>query len=89
MTEVFKGRLPGACPKCSTAVTNEPLCTGMWSGAKANGKPAGGGVLTTICVKCGSPLLAYEDVYNEDGEVDADHRLVLTQPHWQLDKPAS
>jgi hypothetical protein len=58
----------------------------MWSGCKASGPPAGGGVLNTVCTKCGSALVAYEDVYDERGEVMANCEFDLSKLYWQLDK---
>ena len=86
-----EAKLPsqGMCPKCHTAIADEPTCTGMWSGAKAGGSPAGGGVLTTVCAKCGIALVAYEDVYDERGEVEANYELDLSKLYWQLDKSES
>jgi hypothetical protein len=41
----------------------------MWSGAKKNGNAAGGGVLETTCPRCQASLFAFEDVYDENGDL--------------------
>lgn len=76
---------PGICPKCHVAIIGEPICTGMWSGAKPNGTPAGGGILTITCPKCRADLIAFQDVYNESGEVEEKYEFQLSQINWQLD----
>jgi hypothetical protein len=51
----------------------------MWSGCKVGGSIAGGGVLRAVCAKCGSALTAYEDVYDDQGEVMANYEHDLTK----------
>ncbi len=80
---------PGVCPKCSDPITTEPEGRGGWNGVKANGKMAGGPILQTFCRKCGSSLLAYEDVYDEDGEVGGNYQFDVTRLCWDFDKPGS
>ena len=79
----------GVCSECSTPVTDEPTCTGMWSGCKVGGSIAGGRVLRTVCAKCGSALTAYEDVYDGQCEVMVNYELDLTNLCWSVDKPES
>lgn len=87
-TEPVKLHPPGVCPKCSTPVTDEPICTGMWSGCKDGGS-AGGGVWRAVCAKCGFVLTAYDDVYDDQGEVLANYELDLTKLYWSVDEPES
>jgi hypothetical protein len=86
MNDEAKQPLQGRCPGCRTAIAHEADCTGMWSGAKPGGWPAGGGVMITVCAKCGSALVAYEDVYDERGEVRANYQFDQAKLYWQLDK---
>jgi hypothetical protein len=44
-------------------------CVGMWSGAGLNGKPAGGGMYEIHCPGCGMKLVAFENLYDETGEI--------------------
>jgi hypothetical protein len=60
---------PATCPDCGAAVARIPDSGGMWSGAKANGRIAGGAWWRAECGGCGARLVAYWDVYGEDGEV--------------------
>jgi hypothetical protein len=60
---------PHTCPECGAAVARIPESGGMWSGAKANGKIAGGGWWRAKCGGCVAWLQAYWDVYGEDGHV--------------------
>ena len=85
-TEPVEPHPPGVCPECSTPVTDEPTWTGMWSGGKVGGSIAGGGVLRAVCAKCGSTLKAYEDVYDNQGEVMANYELDLMKLCWSVDK---
>jgi len=87
--EPVESHRPGVCPECSTPITDEPTCTGMWSGCKIGGSIAGGGVLKAVCAKCDSALTAYEDVYDDQGEVMANYELDLTKLSWSVDKPES
>jgi ribosomal protein L37AE/L43A len=84
-----KQPLRGVCPRCHSKVDQEPTCTGMWSGCKAGGSFAGGGVLRTACAKCGSALVAYEDVYDDQGEVTANREFDLAKLCWSLDEAES
>jgi ribosomal protein L37AE/L43A len=61
-------RLPGLCPECGSPVARIPESAGMWSGAEANGKMAGGAWWKAVCGGCGGALVAYWGVYREDGE---------------------
>jgi hypothetical protein len=61
-------RLPGLCLECGSPVARIPESAGIWSGAKANGKMAGGAWWKAVCGGCGAALVAYCDVYGEDGE---------------------
>jgi hypothetical protein len=69
MTETNPNRRPGVCPVCGAAVPTPEFLAGMWSGAKANGTPAGGGVFEAVCGGCGAALEAYNDVYDDAGNV--------------------
>lgn len=89
MNDEVKQPLQGMCPKCHTAITQEPTCTGMWSGCKVGGSIAGGGVFGAVCARCGSALTAYEDVYDDQGEVMANYELDVTKLCWSVDKPES
>ena len=61
---------PAACPECGRPVARIPEGGGMWSGAKANGRMAGGAWWRAECGGCsGHGLRAYWDVYGQDGEV--------------------
>jgi hypothetical protein len=89
MSNEEKPTSPGLCPKCRAIIANEPSCTGMWSGAKANGSLAGGGILTTVCGKCGSALQAYNDVYDDCGEVMVNYEFDPSQLYWHSDETQS
>lgn len=60
---------PHTCPECGAAVARIEESGGMWSGAKANGQVAGGGWWRAECGGCGAQLVAYWDVYGDDGHV--------------------
>jgi hypothetical protein len=47
------------------------------------------GVLSAKCIGCGSILVAYEDVYDEHGNIDADYQFDVAELYWKLDKPDS
>jgi hypothetical protein len=60
---------PGICPVCGDRIIAEPQCMGMWSGCKPSGVPAGGGWFKATCQRCGAAVVAYEDVYDEAGNI--------------------
>ena len=57
----------------------------MWSGAQFNGMPAGGGWYQTPCPGCGIRLVAYEDVYDEAGNIPEWPAGWEPKLHWQRD----
>ena len=79
-------RRSGPCPLCGALVPIPEFLSGMWSGAKPNGMPAGGGVFETTCA-CGAALIAYNDVYDDTGgvrHIPADERPELV---WAVNHP--
>jgi hypothetical protein len=61
--------LADACPECGIEIAHPKECVGMWSGAGPNGKPAGGGVYELHCPCCGIRLVAFENLYDETGQI--------------------
>ena len=81
-------KTPGVCPVCGTGVPVPEFLAGTWSGCKKTGMLAGGGFFQTPCPQCGTPLIAYEDVYDESGNVP-----ILSTPSppalfWSVDEEA-
>ncbi len=75
-------RQPGICPGCGGPIATPKLLTGMWSGAKKTGTPAGGAYFEVACGKCGTELIAYEDVYDDDGHVPIPDKPVAPELVW-------
>jgi hypothetical protein len=71
--------------KCGNAIPVPEGCTGMWDGRKPNGAKAGGGTLQTTCPACGARLVAYDDLYDEAGNIRSD-AAVQSPLHWQRDR---
>lgn len=60
---------PGTCPDCGAAVARPDGCCGSWTGGRPNGMLAGGGFYQTACPGCGARLVAYFDVYDDEGNI--------------------
>jgi hypothetical protein len=58
----------------------------MWNGAQPNGRPAGGGWYQAICSNCSVKLVAYENVYDEDGHIPYPPDDREPELHWQRDE---
>ena len=59
----------GFCPRCGVAIAVPDLAVGLWDGETEDGRPAGGGVWETECHGCGAKLVAYDDVYDDAGQI--------------------
>jgi hypothetical protein len=57
----------------------------MWDGRKPNGAKAGGGVFRATCSVCRAMLVAYEDLYDETGNIRGGG-TVQSPLHWQRDR---
>jgi hypothetical protein len=69
MSDSENKSLPGICPVCRSRITAEPQIMGMWDGCKPSGVAAGGGYFETTCQGCGTALMAFEDLYDEAGNL--------------------
>jgi rubredoxin len=76
----------GVCPECGVSIPRPEGCCGMWSGAQANGRPAGGGWYQLDCPDCGVKLVAYENVYDELGNIRARADDWEPELYWQRDE---
>jgi hypothetical protein len=54
---------------CGTAVPVPREYSETWSGSQKNGKPAAGAVFRTECPGCGAKLTAFENLYDEFGNI--------------------
>lgn len=77
---------PGVCPVCGFSIPIPEVWVGIWSGLKANGMPAGGGHFETACGGCGAALEAYDDVYDDDGNVPVHNPPVPPELMWAEQK---
>ena len=82
-------RPAGVCPRCGGPIAVPGLLAGMWSGAKANGMPAGGGVYEVACDGCSAELEAYNDIYDDSGSVPVPDQYVTPELLWGERRPRS
>ena len=80
---------PDICPRCGGRIAVPEFLSGMWSGAKLNGMPAGGGFFETACDRCGAALEAYNDVYDEFGNVPVPAEYVEPELLWSERRSAT
>jgi len=74
---------PDTCPACDASIARTNLCEGMWDGCKSNGAKAGGGILKTACSACGTQLVAYIDLYDDNGKLQGSNTELPL--HWEPD----
>jgi hypothetical protein len=82
MSECDGKMVAGACPRCSAQIPVPEFLAGMWSGCKPNGTPAGGAFYEVECGGCGAALEAYDDVYDDLGEVPVPDKFVPPELYW-------